>query len=220
MSVFALKLIAVLSMVTDHSAWFLYLRGFIGVELFERSRDRVAYLSRLCLFAAVSQIPFAMLFTQSNFFIPDRVSDFYLAQSSALPALALVAVCAVWYFCVRRDLTALSPLPALVLGLLRLELAGVWVLSGKLNVFYTLSIGLAFMCLVDRLAKREKSWYSSLLCAGALGLVVWLVGGNIDYSFGGLALLALLSLTRRSRLAQALVICLWSLKTYPLSSPH
>lgn len=236
MSVFALKLLAVLSMLTDHSAWFLFLRGYIGGEAymlmrgfgrlafpifcflivngFEHSRDRVAYLSRLCLFAALSQIPYGALFSQENFFICDESRALYLVDGSPLPALALIAVCAVWYFCVRRDITALSPLPALVLGLLRLRLGGVSLLTDHLDVFYTLSLGLAFMCLARRVVKREAKWYSSLLCALALALAVWLLGKYVDYSYKGLALLALLYLVRRSRAAQVAVICLWSAATY------
>ena len=89
MSVFVIKLLALVTMVIDHTAFYLYSSSLIGSGLyiamrtvgriafplyafllvngFERTSDRRKYLSRLVLFAAVSQLPYTVVFSRENY---------------------------------------------------------------------------------------------------------------------------------------------------------
>ena len=78
MSVFAIKLAAMISMLIDHCAYVLApphyfllrcigriafpLYCFLIVNGLEHTHDRRRYLARLLIFAAISQLPFAMAF--------------------------------------------------------------------------------------------------------------------------------------------------------------
>ena len=97
MSVFVLKLIAVVSMFIDHLTYVLRLSGnlsnvdlyylgrsigrpafviycFLLVNGFDKTRDRGKYLGRLILFALVSQLPYSLAFTAGNYW-PDSSSQ-------------------------------------------------------------------------------------------------------------------------------------------------
>ncbi len=242
MTVYVLKLIAIITMLIDHSAWFLYLKGLIGYELymlmrsigrlafpvfcyllvngFAKSRDRLRYLSRLILFAAISQIPYSVVFTQSNYYLYPGSSAASLSFAiEPLPLLVLtLGLCAVWFFLVRRDWTVLPLAAALVMGATQWVFRGACLMSTThLNVFYTLALGLALMCLIERVrTRRWEGWYITLLYALCLAGVALVYGKNIDYSYGGLALLLMLYFLRGRNTLQALALLLWCVYTYLL----
>lgn len=239
MTVYALKLIAVVSMLIDHSAWFLILKGLIGSGLymfmravgrvafpvfccllvngFDKSRDRTRYVSRLMLFAAVSQIPFSVVFTQSNYSIPPESAVSSLSFSMepmALLALTL-GLCCIWFFLVRRDASVLSLAALLVMGMTSWSYKGVCLMSTThLNVFYTLALGLAAMCVAERIRERRGDWYVTALFALGVAAVALLYGKNIDYSYEGVILLLLLYFLRGRKTAQTVMLCLWCAYMY------
>ena len=179
MSVFILKIIAAVSMVIDHigyaiSAGRFVLPGHMCFKLraigriafpvyaflltngFRKTSDRVRYLSRLLLFAAISQIPYSLM-TGGNFSweaAPPAVS-LEFAVSPLIAAALIVCVSAVWFFFVRRDLTAVYPGLVLAMASVRLEVYSLTILGSELNVFYTLSFGLLTICLIERLRERR-----------------------------------------------------------------
>ena len=235
MTVFTMKLAAMLSMLIDHATFVLDMRGLVGVHTYqalrgvgriafpifcflivnglELSSDRRGYISRLALFAAISQVPYSMVFTRSNYRVEQGAVGFDLSLGMALSLLLLMtaALCAVWYFTVRRDRSALYLAPALLLGFTRLEYMGRVFLSSELDVFYTLALGLAAICLLDdALERRDKRWYILLLQLAALSAAVYFYGRHSDYSYTGIALILLLYLCRSSRVLQAVALCLWS----------
>jgi len=236
MTVFSLKLIAVVSMIIDHLGFFLLARGLVGYELynamrsvgrlafpvyafllvngFDKTSDRRRYLSRLVLFAAVSQLPFTLAFSSSNYY-PADASCAVSALYPPLPylAAALLALAA-WLVCVRRDRSALSLALALVLAFVSLRLGGFLFLSQNLNIFYTLAFGLACMSLVSAAVEKRMDLPRLALCALALIALLALLIEHCDYALSGLILLLALYASRRSKYAQALVLCLWCLYAY------
>lgn len=236
MTVFTLKIIAVVSMLIDHLGYFLLSRGLVGYELytamrsvgrlafpiyafllvngFDKTSDRRRYLSRLVLFAAVSQVPFTLAFSSANYY-PSDAAGAIGALYPPLPYLAAVLLAlAAWLVCLRRDRSVLSLALALGLADISLRLGGFLFLSRSLNIFYTLAFGLACMSLVSAAVEKRMGLPRLALCALALLALLVLLIDHCDYALSGLILLLALYAARRSKYAQALVLCLWCLYEY------
>lgn len=233
MTVFAMKLLAVCSMLFDHTAVFLYphfigkpvyewmraigrlsfpIYAFLIVNGFEKTRDVKRYLTRLIAFATVSQIPY-VLATQVNRY-PDGVTAVALGQRWFVCVIFIFVICAAWLGAVRMDWSVIWPLLALALAVLRVQYAGVRILGTKMNVFYTLSLSLAVIAVLDAAMKPERDWVKLLMQALGIFGAFFLIRDNMDYRSLGAALIVSLWLARGSRFSQAAVIVLWSVVEY------
>ncbi len=237
MSVFALKLIAVVSMFIDHAALALRLSGrltdgplyligrtigrpafvifcFLLVNGFDRTRDRRKYLGRLVLFALVSQIPFTLAFTGGNY----RALSETLFSFDPLRALPLLLPLAVFYLtvCERRFTPSLLALAAaFALSAVRLDLGGIRLLDPRhLNVFYTLAVSLAIMMWLEYIRSEERSLPRVLLIAAALAAELYLMQRDADYGLMGVALALALYLLRGRRAFQLAAAALWCFVEY------
>ena len=244
MSVFLMKLLAVISMLIDHAGYFLRFKFHIGDKLyilmrslgrfafpvfcflivngFEKSSDRPRYIARLTAFAAISQIPFSLAVSSANYSYI-AMDGFMLKYPPILVIVLLIAVSLCWYMSVRADATALLPAAALLLGVSRFGNSGIYVLYPSMNVFYTLALGLACICFLDNISDGGKiPRRKALLQLMCLLSALLLIRGNADYGYLGLALIILLWLTRSDRKLQILVILLWSAYEYiaTLSRPE
>ena len=235
MSVFAIKLLALVTMVIDHSAYYLYSSSLIGYGLyfamrtagriafplyafllvngFEKTSDRGKYLSRLVLFAAVSQLPYTVVFSYENYSL-SAVSGFALLWPWYVIVPAALAVCAVWYFCVRRDASVISLAAAFALAVVKLSAGGVCLLGHETNVFYTLAVSLAGMSVLAMLANRPANIGQTLACLAAFIICALCILPHSDYGWYGFALMMLLWMSRRSKPMQAAVLLLWSYAEY------
>lgn len=235
MSVFAIKLLALVTMVIDHSAYYLYgsslighglyfamrtagriafpLYAFLLVNGFEKTSDRGKYLSRLVLFAAVSQLPYTVVFSYENYSL-SAVSGFALLWPWYVIVPAVLAVCAVWYFCVRRDASVISLAAAFALAVVKLSAGGVCLLGHETNVFYTLAVSLAGMSVLAMLANRPANIGQTLACLAAFIICALCILPHSDYGWYGFALMMLLWMSRRSKPMQAAVLLLWSYAEY------
>lgn len=245
MSAFVLKLIAVVSMLIDHAAYSLFLAGvFTGrgyvymravgriafpifaymiVNGFEKTHDVRRYFSRLALFAVISQPVYRLAFTAANYgaqaLTGGGITLSLTAANITAPCLAaLIAAAYLIFAC--RGRVALSLLwvcAALVLPFVRLEVFGITLLGGKLNVFYTLAIGLALIAALDALRRargdRRELFRALMLLLAALSAAL-LLQKTADYGWMGLALIAALYLARSRRVYQAGVIVLWCVCEY------
>ena len=183
MSAFVLKLIAVVSMLIDHAAYSLFLAGvFTGkgyvymravgriafpifaymiVNGFEKTHDVRRYFSRLALFAVISQPVYRLAFTAANYgaqaLTGGGITLSLTAANITAPCLAALIAAAYLIFACRGrvDLSLLWVCAALVLPYVRLEVFGITLLGGKLNVFYTLAIGLALIAALDALRRAR-----------------------------------------------------------------
>ena len=239
MSVFFMKLLAVLSMLIDHTGFFLrqqfhigdglyYLMRSLGrfafpvycfliVNGFEKTSDRRKYLTRLSLFAAISQLPFSLAFCAVNYTGKASVGlAFAHPLVLVVPALLCVIVC--WYKAVRPDITALIPAAALLLGITYFSTDGVYLLYPNMNVFYTLAVSLALILVLDRLSQPDSTRSPELLF-GILGVAaaLLLIRNRSDYGYLGILLPLLLWATRGSRKGQCLALLLWCWYEYLLS---
>lgn len=233
MSVFVMKLLAVASMLVDHTAIFLYprfiakplylwLRGvgrlafpiyaFLIVNGCEKTHDVKRYLTRLVAFAAISQIPYTLASRANQ--LPDGVTAVVLGARWFVCVIFILVVCAVWLGAVRADWTVIWPLLALTLSVLRVEYLGIHILSAKMNVFYTLSLSLAIIALAEAAMKPERDWVKILMQVLGIFGAFFLIRDNMDYGSMGVALIVSLWLARGSRFSQIGVIVLWCVVEY------
>lgn len=244
MSAFVLKLIAVVSMLIDHAAYSLFLAGvFTGkgyvymravgriafpifaymiVNGFEKTHDVRRYFSRLALFAVISQPVYRLAFTAANYgaqaLTGGGITLSLTAANITTPCLAALIAAAYLIFACRGrvDLSLLWVCAALVLPYVRLEVFGITLLGGKLNVFYTLAIGLALIAALDALRRArggKGELFRALMLLAALAAAL-LLQKTADYGWMGLALIAALYLARSRRVYQAGVIVLWCVCEY------
>lgn len=234
MTVFSLKILAMVSMVCDHMAWWLYLEGHIAGDVYvtmrsfgrmafpifcfliangyEHSSDKRCYLTRLIAFAAISQLPFTLVFTANNY------SASMGAVSFEAPSIAFILLSLLlgflWHRFVAADKSAgLAPL-ALLLGLSTLRLGEVYLLRPDMNVFYTLAFALAVICVLDSAKDTPlpRRFYGK---AAALAIALLLIWDRADYGLDGMLLIVLLWCFRRSRLQQLGMLILWCALHYP-----
>lgn len=245
MSAFVLKLIAVVSMLIDHAAYSLFLAGvFTGkgyvymravgriafpifaymiVNGFEKTHDVRRYFSRLALFAVISQPVYRLAFTAANYgaqaLTGGGITLSLTAANITAPCLAALIAAAYLIFACRGrvELSLLWVCAALMLPYVRLEVLGVTLLGGKLNVFYTLAIGLALIAALDALRRarggKGELFRALMLLLAALSAAL-LLQKTADYGWMGLALIAALYLARSRRVYQAGVIVLWCVCEY------
>lgn len=245
MSAFVLKLIAVVSMLIDHAAYSLFLAGvFTGkgyvymravgriafpifaymiVNGFEKTHDVRRYFSRLALFAVISQPVYRLAFTAANYgaqaLTGGGITLSLTAANITAPCLAALIAAAYLIFACRGrvDLSLLWVCAALVLPYVRLEVLGVTLLGGKLNVFYTLAIGLALIAALDALRRArggKGELFRALMLLLAALVAALLLQKTADYGWMGLALIAALYLARSRHVYQAGVIVLWCVCEY------
>ena len=241
-SVFALKLLALACMVTDHTAYVLFLEGWSQINLyvllrsigrlafpiycfllvngFEKSRDRGRYLLRLASFALLSQLPFTLAFTAENHRENLALLPLSLRLNGALPLFILALAAGLCWFFRRRGKKRFREALCLALGIflpaLELRIGGIYLLGSSLNVFYTLAAGLALLWLTEALIQRNLRPLSAATAFAVLLAYLALVQPHADYGLSGVALIFLLYLSRRVPMAQAAVICGWSVWQYLL----
>lgn len=243
MSVFVLKIIALAAMIIDHTGFFLgnhsfvsndvyfFLRSigriafpiyaFLLVNGFQKTSNRQRYLSRLILFAVLSQIPFTLTFSLVNYgYGSPSDFSFYFAYE-VLPYLAF-SLCAVtaYILLVKADISALYLALFFFVGGAELQVSHVQILGGGLNVFYTLSLSLAAMAVLDNIIYSDVPLAKTLVCAAFLVVSIVLIQPNADYGYMGIFLMLALYLCRRWRVAQLAVIGLWCFFEYWGSGPQ
>ena len=238
MSAVALKLIAAVAMLCDHVGVVLYpflldergllvLRGigrlafpiyayFIAVG-YEKSSSVPRYLTRLSAMALLSQIPFVLVFVRSGY---DPSKGAALAQTTPWPlplVLLLIAfVAAVWLISVRRDLSVIYPVLALLAGVCSLRVEGIVLLAPELNVFYTLALGLACVSILDRAVKPGRDVKALALQAAAVAAVFLLIRDTADYRYLGAALIICFWAAKDQQLSQLLLLVMWAAIEYLL----
>ena len=243
MSVFILKCIAVVSMIIDHTGYVLSLSGYSGtgtiyimrsvgrlafpifafliVNGAQKSRDRLAYLSRLSLFALISQLPFTLAFSPANY-LPEalRQADSFVAMAPLwLQHLPLILLTGLVYFLLlhRRGRVGLwCVLAALALPLFRLKLGGFLLIDAPLNVFYTLACSLALICAIDAIMTNDSRYSPvelALLVSAAAAAALYILP-NSDYSYKGLVLIVSIYLFKDFRPAQAIAAAAWCAYMY------
>lgn len=230
MSTFAIKLAAMILMVIDHTALALCSSGilaFDGVYFFlrsigrpafplfcyllavgyEKTSNREKYLSRLCGFAVISQLPFCLIAIQSNY--SQHLPFAFSVNPKVLLLLIPLAVFYV-YVCDKKTKPSLVPVAAaLLLSCTNLTAGGYMLLSAEyLNVFYTLAISLVCMRVFDVLTE-EGNEVKKLAFFAAAAVLAAVVEPGADYALDGLVLAVCLHCFRDSKKKSVLFCAAW-----------
>ncbi len=235
MSAFTLKIIALISMFIDHSAFVLFLHNIIDQDMyillrgigrlafpiycfllvngFRHTSNRQNYVYRLMLFAGISQLPFTMAFSAGNHF----GAAFGAPEISfgGLPYIVLTLLFLSTQFLGSRKVSNIFTICLFtLLPAFSLKFGSVTVLGGNLNVFYTLSLGLALISLID--AARSKTLSSAVLILSAIAMLsaLFIIQPQADYGITALLLICMLYFANNKKSVQALVICLWACIQY------
>lgn len=242
MSIFALKLIALITMLIDHIAevlgwegwnilpidatWLRYI-GRISFPIFAfcivsgwtHSSDKKKYFLRLCLFAIVSQIPYSLAFYTPNLMpvVNDSGTPFHFRTMPIFFCVALLCAFTYWYFVLDKKYGASIWIILLTCALpaILLKVNYMWILSDSLNVLYTLALGMMALYVIEKFKSRMRWWeYIWLIAVDILAFMAY--GSNADYGIClmGVILIAALYLTREHQITQALVIVLWGCLLY------
>ena len=194
------------------------LYSFLIVIGFEKTSDRAKYLTRLRVFAAVSQIPFCFAPLSASASASAAEWFFSFRFDAAYIAVLAVAFLAFVFSVIRKKFVPLSGsvLAAYIVGGISCTIGGVTILTGELNVFYTLACSLAVLCCADMIERREK--YQTVDIAAAVALTASccvVILSCSDYGYKGLALIFALYVFRNNRVMQAMSLVLWSICLYP-----
>lgn len=238
MTVFILKMIAVLAMISDHlgvvlGEWNLSpnstifaLRsvGRLAFPIFAfliangwiHTRDKKKYFSNMVLFACISQTPYTLTFYPVNQMkLSADSTAFYfphlsVPQISILVAFVALAVFVYYYFVLKKKWEPSIVLSAIALAItpLSLKLFNVWVLSSELNVFYTLALGIYAIYCWDLFVPLKKRPIYEYVIL--LPLVLSGVLLQPDYGVAGVLLILFLHIFK-NRWLQCAVICLWGI---------
>lgn len=237
MSIFVLKVIALIAMALDHIAEVFGWEGwniisfnaskvrYIGrlsypifafciVSGWINTHDRKKYFSRICLCAFMSQIPFSLAFYTPNLsIINSSESDFIFRLTFALLPVALLCILAYWWFVLHRKVAGslLVFAATCLLPIFRLKVRYMWLLSGELNVLYTLAVGIAFIFAIEKIKEKALLWFEYIGLLIVLVLVALAYGTNADYGIGlmGIALIVALYLAHKNKYYQSIIIMIW-----------
>lgn len=240
LSSYALKIIALVSMLVDHAAYAIELAGIMEASLpyyllrafgrlafplyafllvigFEKTKDRARYLTRLCLFAVISQIPYSFALSERNYGSWSCISSFRFRYDAGFLLVLVLLTAALILIGREQELfpLSLSASGACLLSGMRLLIGG-WLLIGEdLNVLYTLACSLSFILVLDMIKNRQRhSALTLIAAAAACAAVCVLILGSSDYGYFGLLLVVLLYCFRGRRRLQALMTALWGLVVY------
>ena len=239
-SSFVLKIIAAVTMLIDHAGLTLYyarvlgpsplyhvlrsvgriafpLYAFLLVNGFEKTRDRAKYLTRLCIFAVLSQLPYTFALHKYNYSPWKDINVFFLRGD--LPFYLVLALIVAAYLLEgwKRKLLSLSlsAMAAIVVSRLLWNAHGCVLLYRDLNVLYTLACSLAVIWVLELLKNRNEYSVRGLITAAAVCIAVCaLLMKYVDYDWRGLLLVVMLYLFSGKPKMQALMTALWGVIAY------
>lgn len=242
MSVFILKVIAMIAMLFDHVAEVFGWTGwdilplnttiircigrisfpvfaFFIVNGWKYTRNREKYFLRLALCAVVSHIPFTLAFYPPNRSVLYEGAKIFAFRLMPVPLIiGLICIVTYWYFVQRRkaNRSLIIVSSFFLLPAVLLKAGYMWLMADSLNVLYTLAIGCALLYVFERMKKRDLRWWEYLWLISVVLLASAMYAYQADYGiyFTGLILIVGLYFAQKYRVIQAILIAAWGMVLY------
>lgn len=244
MTGFTIKLIAIIAMLIDHVGAYFQLSGseivpfqyaflmrsigrlalpifsFFLVEGYMKTSNLKRYVDRLHIFAVISQIPFAFLFSSQNYMLNEVFyNNFSFSYKFEYLIFIAFIIFAYWkYICNEKFKTSLFLiLFAYLIVPLKLEYNGYVLLSAdNLNIMYELGISLIFMQMVNLIElKLKKELYQKIILPIIiLSISFYFMGTVANYNYNAIMLIMFIFLLRNDKTRQLVLIAVWAIFTY------
>nr|WP_276939334.1 TraX family protein [Helcococcus sueciensis] len=235
-----LKLIAIISMTIDHIGAYLFYSGsdivspqginlmrsigrmalpifayFLVVGYF-KTRDIKKYISRIHLFAIISQIPFTLAFYYENYYVYESVNFIEYDYKWLLAIIPMIAFYYVLILDRKFDISLVYVSIAWLITPINTSVNGYFLLTGyELNIFYELGLALILFEYFNLLKTRHKNnIFMYIIIAILVILSYYYIGGIANYGYNAIALMIALYLTKGTKYYQSFIVFLWGYYMY------
>lgn len=235
-----LKLIAIISMTIDHIGAYLFYSGsdivspqginlmrsigrmalpifayFLVVGYF-KTRNIKKYISRMHLFAIISQIPFTLAFYYENYFVYESVNFIEYDYKWLLAIIPMIAFYYVLILDRKFDMSLVYVSIAWLITPINTSVNGYFLLTGyELNIFYELGLALILFEYFNLLKTRYKNnVLMYIIIAISVILSYYYIGGIANYGYNAIALMIALYLTKGTKYYQSFIVFLWGYYMY------
>lgn len=235
-----LKLIAIISMTIDHIGAYLFYSGsdivspqginlmrsigrmalpifayFLVVGYF-KTRDIKKYISRIHLFAIISQIPFTLAFYYENYYVYESVNFIEYDYKWLLAIIPMIAFYYVLILDRKFDISLVYVSIAWLITPINTSVNGYFLLTGyELNIFYELGLALILFEYFNLLKTRYKNnIFMYIIIAISVILSYYYIGGIANYGYNAIALMIALYLTKGTKYYQSFIVFLWGYYMY------
>lgn len=235
-----LKIIAIISMLIDHIGAYLFYSGndivsqegidlmrsigrmalpifaFFLVVGYSKTKNSKKYISRMHLFAIISQIPFTLAFYYENYFVDE---SFSFIEYDYKWLFVIIPMIIFYYFLIlnrKFDKSLIYVSIAWLITPINTAVNGYFLLTGyELNIFYELGLGLILFEYFNLArTKYNKNILMGLLLIIAAILSYYYIGGIANYGYNAIALMIALYIVQSSKYYQSLTIFLWGYYMY------
>lgn len=235
-----LKLIAIISMTIDHIGAYLFYSGsdivspqginlmrsigrmalpifayFLVVGYF-KTRDIKKYISRMHLFAIISQIPFTLAFYYENYYVYESVNFIEYDYKWLLAIIPMIAFYYVLILDRKFDISLVYVSIAWLITPINTSINGYFLLTGyELNIFYELGLALILFEYFNLLKTRyNNNVLMYIIIAISVILSYYYIGGIANYGYNAIALMIALYLTKGTKYYQSFIVFLWGYYMY------
>lgn len=235
-----LKLIAIISMLIDHIGAYLFYSGndlfssqaidimraigrmalpifvFFLVVGYKKTKDIKKYISRMHIFAIISQIPFILAFTYDNYNIYENFSCIKYDYKSLLFIIPMIVFYYILILNRKFNISLIYVSIAWLITPITLGVNGYLLLTNNnLNIFYELGIGLILFEYFNLIRTKYKDKIIMYVVIGIAAIISFYYIGKIaNYEYDAIALMIALYLTQGSKYYQAIIISIWGYYLY------
>lgn len=196
--------------------------AFLLITGWKYTKNKNKYFSRMLLFAILSQVPYTLATYPTNL---QSINNLFSLNHTNINIITLVfsfiTSITYWYLIAHKCFSITIPLILLagIVSSLFVKVNGITLIGNDLNIFYTLSIGLATLHSIDVLKNKSfnKQYHYILLFLILIGNLL-LIALRADYGnfLLGIFLIVALYLSKEYKLIQSLCIIIWGVLLYIL----